>query len=268
MEARITQGALLKKVFDAIKEMVPEVNLECSSSGIQLQAMDSSHVSLVSLDLKDRAFDQYACSRGRCLGLNMAAVAKVFKLCGNDDAVVIRHDDNAETVSFVFEALNEDRVSDFDITLMQIDQEHLGVPESEFSATVSLPSKQFQRICADLGQFADSLSIEVSSKSVKFSTRGDLVGGNITLKPRSGADGDDRVEVEADGNVQLLFAVRYLNYFAKATPLSSQVQLRLSQGQPLEVTFNLHDDPSIGHLRFYLAPKVDETEGATQGQED
>lgn len=104
LEAHIGQGALLKKVFDAIKEMVPEVNLECSSTGIQLQAMDNSHVALVSLDLKDQAFESYRCDRGRALGLNMAAVAKVFKLCGNDDGVLIRHDDDSETMSFVFEA--------------------------------------------------------------------------------------------------------------------------------------------------------------------
>lgn len=107
LEARIGQGALLKKVFDAIKEMVPEVNLECSSNGIQLQAMDNSHVALVSLDLRDQAFESYRCDRGRCLGLNMAAVAKVFKLCGNDDSVLIRHHDDGDTISFVFEANSE-----------------------------------------------------------------------------------------------------------------------------------------------------------------
>lgn len=104
LEARIAQGALLKKVFDAIKDLVPEVNLECNSSGIHLQAMDNSHVALVSLDLKDNAFESYRCDRGRCLGLNMAAVSKVFKLCGNDDAVLIRHNDDGDTISFVFEA--------------------------------------------------------------------------------------------------------------------------------------------------------------------
>lgn len=104
LEASIRQGALLKKVFDAIKEMVPEVNLECTENGIQLQAMDSSHVSLVSLDLKDRAFESYVCTRSRSLGLNMSAVAKVFKQCGNDDTVIIRHTDDSEYISFVFEA--------------------------------------------------------------------------------------------------------------------------------------------------------------------
>lgn len=269
LEACIRQGALLKKVFDAIKEMVPEVNLECTPSGIQLQAMDSSHVSLVSLDLTQQAFERYECDRSRSLGLNMAAVAKVFKHCGNDDAVIIRHENDSSSITFVFEASGQDRVSDFDLKLMHIEQEHLSVPESEFPAHVNLPSKHFQRICSDLGQFSDSLTIEASHKLVKFSTSGDMVGGNVTLGPRESAEERVEIETESPGyTVQLSFAVRYLNYFAKATPLSTHVQLRLSEHLPLEVTFNLNDDSSIGHLRFYLAPKRTDEEDCSQNTGD
>lgn len=112
------------------------------------------------------------------------------------------------------------------------------------------------------------MSIEASNKAVKFSSRGDLGSGNIVLKPKPAAAGEDKVEIECDSDVQLLFAVRYLNYFAKASPLSSQVQLRLNSGQPLEVTFNLNDDPSIGRLRFYLAPKMDDEAGQSQNEEE
>jgi proliferating cell nuclear antigen len=45
-EARILQGALLKKIIEAIRELVQDANLDCSERGITMQAMDSSHVSL------------------------------------------------------------------------------------------------------------------------------------------------------------------------------------------------------------------------------
>ena len=268
LEACLRQGSLFKKVFDAIREMVPEVNLECTATGIQLQAMDSSHVSLVSLDLKENAFEAYRCDRARSLGLNMAAVAKVFKHCGNDDAVIIRHVDDQDKMSFVFEAAGEDRVSDFDLKLMSIEQEHLSVPESEFPAQITLPSKQFQRICNDLGQFSDSLTIEASHKLIKFSATGDMVGGNVTLRSRE--SNEERVEIETESptyKVQLSFAVRYLNYFSKAAPLASHVQLKLAKNLPLEVTFYLNDNSQIGRLRFYLAPKMEESDADSQSAE-
>lgn len=38
IEARLLQGSLLKKIIDAIKELVTEGNFECTPAGISLQA--------------------------------------------------------------------------------------------------------------------------------------------------------------------------------------------------------------------------------------
>ena len=41
-EARLLQGSLLKKVIEAIKELVTDANFDCTDSEFGLQAMDSS----------------------------------------------------------------------------------------------------------------------------------------------------------------------------------------------------------------------------------
>ena len=58
-EARLVQGSLLKKVLEAIKDLLNEATWDCGQSGITLQAMDNSHVSLVSLNLRADGFDKY-----------------------------------------------------------------------------------------------------------------------------------------------------------------------------------------------------------------
>ncbi len=57
--------------IDSIKDLVTDTNLECSATGIVLQAMDSSHVSLVSLSLQKEGFDMFRCDRNLSLGLNL-----------------------------------------------------------------------------------------------------------------------------------------------------------------------------------------------------
>ena len=52
--------------------------------------------------------------------------------------------------------LDNDRVSDYELKLMDIDSEHLGIPETEYDATVAMPSGEFQRICRDLQVIGDS----------------------------------------------------------------------------------------------------------------
>ena len=39
-EARLEQSALLKKLFEAVKELCKDVRFDCNENGIALQAMD------------------------------------------------------------------------------------------------------------------------------------------------------------------------------------------------------------------------------------
>lgn len=71
-EARLVNCSVFKKVMEAIKELLNEASFDCSESGIQLQAMDTSHVSLVSLMLKSDGFDKYRCDRNITMGMNLA----------------------------------------------------------------------------------------------------------------------------------------------------------------------------------------------------
>lgn len=59
--------------------------------------------------------------------------------------------------------------------------------------------------------------------------------------------------------VNLTFALKYLNNFAKATPLSPSVMLCMTQDVPLLVEYKISD---IGYLRYYLAPKMTESDDA------
>lgn len=71
-EARLVKGSLLKNVLDAIKDLLKQASWDCADSGIQLQAMDNSHVSLVSVNLKAEGFDKYRCDRNLIMGMDLS----------------------------------------------------------------------------------------------------------------------------------------------------------------------------------------------------
>lgn len=79
-EARLVQSSILKKVLEAIKELLDEATFDCSDSGIQLQAMDNSHVSLVSLNLRSDGFDKYRCDRNLSMGMNLSRYVKYINV--------------------------------------------------------------------------------------------------------------------------------------------------------------------------------------------
>ena len=39
LQARMTEGGMLKKITEAMKDLVTEANFDCSTTGISLQAM-------------------------------------------------------------------------------------------------------------------------------------------------------------------------------------------------------------------------------------
>jgi proliferating cell nuclear antigen len=119
-----------------------------------------------------------------------------------------------------------------------------------------MPSGEFQRLMRDLAVIGDTCLIGCGKEGVKFAVSGDLGSGSVLLKKGSAADKpDDQVMIAMDEPVELTFALRYLNYFTKATPLASQVQLSMSPDVPLVVQYAAS---SGSYLRFYLAPKIDE----------
>jgi proliferating cell nuclear antigen len=258
-EATLEQGQLLKKILEAVKDLVTEANLECSPSGVQLQAMDSSHVSLVTLLLKGSGFERYRCERNTTLGLNLGSMSKILKCAGNDDSITLRSSDDADTVSFVFESKAKDKVSEFHLKLMAIDAESLGIPEQDYKAIVTMSSSEFQRICRDLSLLGDTVSISVTKAGVKFAASGDIGAGNILIKQHTTADkGEDSTTIELTEPVSLNFALRYLITFSKATALSDRVKLSLAKDVPLVVEYAIGD---FGYIRYYLAPKIEDEAG-------
>ncbi|GFY84538.1 proliferating cellular nuclear antigen 1 [Actinidia rufa] len=366
-ELRLVQGSLLKKVMEAIKDLVNDANFDCSTTGLSMQAMDSSHVALVAFLLRSEGFEHYRCDRNISMGINLANMAKMLKCAGNDDIVTVKADDGTDSVTFMFESPStqtltpfplylsghgldaldqltfswarrssrlrllcssltysywismnsigvggtqdrpwgdeyedewmkledrwfrltmpnmdlcfitsvccvdedlyieaQDKIADFEMKLMDIDSEHLGIPEAEYDAIVRMPSAEFARICKDLSSIGDTVVISVTKEGIKFSTRGDIGTANIVCRQNTSIDKPEEATIiEMKEMVSLTFALRYMNSFAKATPLASQVTISLSSDLPVVVEYKIAE---MGYIRFYLAPKIEEEEAEAHAE--
>ncbi|KAL6607325.1 proliferating cell nuclear antigen [Neocallimastix californiae] len=255
LEARLQQGSLLKKIIEAIKELVTDANFDCNDSGIALQAMDNSHVALVALLLRANAFEPYRCDRNLSLGISITNFAKLLKCGANDDTITIEADENGDSLNLTFENETGDRTSQFELKLMDIDSDHLGIPETSYDAVVKMSSAEFQRICRDLSTLSESVTIDCTKEGVKFQAVGDLGAGNITIKQGASIDQEESTTIDLQQNCSLTFSLKYLLNFTKATPLASSVTLSMSNEVPLLVEYKINE---VGFVRYYLAPKIEE----------
>ncbi|XP_055356068.1 proliferating cell nuclear antigen-like [Paramacrobiotus metropolitanus] len=256
-EAKMDHASLLKKIIEAIKDLLGECTWDCTNTGMSLQSMDSSHVALVNVMLKCEGFERYKCDRNLNMGINLSSMAKVLRCAGPDDSVAIKTDGDSSSASFIFESPDGDRSAEFELKLMNIDVEHLGIPDTAYDCIIKMPSQEFRRVCADLSQFGDSVTISCAKADVRFEAQGDIGTGHIRLGAKSGTveKPEDEISIELENPVTLTFALKYLNNFAKATPLSPTVRLCMSNNHPLCIEYPMVE---VGHIRYYLAPKIEE----------
>ncbi|KAF6759700.1 proliferating cell nuclear antigen, N-terminal domain-containing protein [Ephemerocybe angulata] len=96
---KLQEADLLKKLLDAINELVTDANFERNEEGINLQAMDNSLVVLVSVLIQAAVFKRYRCDRPMPLGVNLGSLAKVLKCAKVDDIYALKAVDEADLLN-------------------------------------------------------------------------------------------------------------------------------------------------------------------------
>jgi proliferating cell nuclear antigen len=101
-------------------------------------------------------------------------------------------------LKLIFENPLHERRSEFCINLISIDIEHLAIPETEYSSLVSLSSSEFSKICRELYQLNETLSIKTMPGFVQFSVESDAGSGSIKLGKNDGMTAECKTNIEVD----------------------------------------------------------------------
>lgn len=246
--ARI-KSSTFRGIVDAISEIVDSVAMTFTDSGIVLQAMDASHVCLCFLDLKSEGFEEYVCRPGVVsAGVPITTMSKIFKCSSPEDNLCIKIEDGNLSDRMTLEFSNSCRTSEFHMRLMDIDSEFIELPDIACDCNLRIPTTEFQKIVRDLSIVGDSCELRVDSSGVVFTSSGDM--GDASFKV-IGRDED----VCFKGKGRGMFSTRYLQLFAKATPLCKSLSINLPDTAPLCLEYCMG---CLGTLRYYLAPKIED----------
>jgi len=253
----VKEAKVIKHLFEALKEMLNEVNLTCSPSGIKIQSMDPSHVSLIHVNLEARSFDKYECKKSVCLGINMSAVCKALNCAKNEDQLSIKKKEGEELITFVFKSSASETV--FDLKLISIQEESLEIPETEYAATIKMNSMLFSRVCKEGLLFGESMDIKVLPRVGHFDVIGESVKSKIELR-----DSDLNLFCAlVTSPISQSFSLKYLTLFNKCSSVSNYVHLYFTENSPLIVLFTTY----LGTVKYYLAPKSDDQDNAMEQDE-
>eukprot|EP00924_Labyrinthula_sp_SR-Ha-C_P014913 maker-scaffold_9-snap-gene-2.62-mRNA-1 protein AED:0.01 eAED:0.01 QI:237/1/1/1/1/1/2/76/373 len=184
LEAKFGRVSLFKKLVDALKELVNDVNFEFSDEGLSLQAMDASHVSLCKLLLDRDYFESFRCDITAILGLNLTNLSKVLKCARDDDTLTLKHkEDDSDRLTLIVENEKQNKFMDFEMKLLEINKDNLGIPDGmQYSAHVKMSSAEFAKIIRDLSALGDHCLLGCSEDGFRFAVEGEIGQANIVLK--------------------------------------------------------------------------------------
>lgn len=248
-------------IFKNAKTICKEVNISVKTAGLYVQGMDSSHVAIFELYLVNEWFTTFECKVDVVMGVSCEVIGNILN-CIADGQILkwsYMHDSSEELLIY-FENCGMDKM--FEVKLLNIDEEQLGIPDMEYEVDLKLNSMAFEKIMNQLNIFGDTLEIECGKDdNVYLRTKGDV--GKMQVRMTE----NDIVEYAYDDEVELTisFSLRYLAMFSKFSKLNSACSLHMSRNQPLKMVYALdswmeEDDEkeTVNYFRFYLAPKVDE----------
>jgi len=144
----------------------------------------------------------------------------------------------------------------YEMRMMDLDVEQLGIPEQDYQANFTMPSNEFTKIIKDLLIIGESVTIDVKKGGVTFKAEGDIGKSEVHLeKGEAIGDSDESFGLEVHDPIELSFATQYLKKFTAAGPLSRDVTVSLSADVPMVIAYEVEN---FGHLKYFLAPKIDD----------
>jgi proliferating cell nuclear antigen len=237
-------------IFHLLKYSSNQINAMFTSDNLHIQGMDKSHVCLFDLNIKKTWFTSYDLTEDANLSFDSGIFYSIISTKSDDQQLVIK---KVSDDSLCIELIDGDKKSDyskfFTMPLLDYDYEEMNIPDTDYDAELSLPSKKVSDILSQLSNFGDNINIICSDDYVDFKTKGNSGEMRVNIS----VDDMSSYSIVEGETIDLTYSLLYISKMCITNKLSSDIDFCLSNERPMKIKYDLGDDSS---LLFYIAPKL------------
>jgi proliferating cell nuclear antigen len=247
LEITTVQSAAIRILFESLKDVLTDVNIHISSSGIKIISMDGSKSAIVHVKLLATQFEKFYCENNITLGVNMLSLFKILKSIKNNDVVTFAM--TSDTTKLIIKLQNKEKQTEIvsNLKLLDIDENLLNIPSIEFDSIITIPSNDFQNHIRDLSTISNEIVIKTDEKSITFEVEGDFASQSIKINQQMNG-----LQMTKSTNTYNTYNLKYLLLFTKSSNLCNTVEIYLKTNFPIIILYNV---ANLGQLKFCLAPK-------------
>ncbi len=237
-----------KNCIGAISNLIEEVDLEFKEDGVEMRAMDPSHVALVDFRLPKEVFEEYDVEESRKLGIDLEEMDKVMSRASKNDEFILKFDEEGGRLKLRFEG---DSTRRFSLPLLDLKEEELPQPDLDFTASVKVSAGAVSDGLKDSELVGDNIRVNISGDTFLMGTESDTGSAEMEL-----SKGDESLkEIDVDETSEAMYNIEYLQDMIKAASSKDVIEINHGTELPIQIIFPIANEK--GRLEFLLAPRIE-----------
>ena len=195
-------------IFKQLKNVTADVNIDFTEDTMYIQGMDSAHACLFELLLQKEWFTEYAVNKPFAMGIHCEFMFKMIECLEDGQKITMYMKETADKLSVDFDSLEDSNTirKSFEMPLMNIDSEHLQVPEMDYEADISILSDEFSDLISQLSIFGDDLQVNCNMETIDLTASGEMGKMTAAIKEENIVE----YAIEEDTIVNLTISIKFI----------------------------------------------------------
>lgn len=245
-------------LFHALKNSTSIVNIVFCMDSIHIQGIDKSHICMFDVNLKSSWFNEYLVEKKTTVCFDTTTFYAIIT-SDQESNIIIHYDELNNSDNIHINLLCETNLKTskqskhfnkyFKIPLMDYDYEFMDIPNTEYDAEFSIPSKIICEIIGQMMTFGDNINIKCSEEKIDLITNG-VMGEMLVNIPIEELTEYSVVENDI---IDLTYSLHYIHKMCLTNKLSPEILFFISKESPMKIEYHLDDD---GIMIFFIAPKI------------
>ena len=148
IELKTVQTNSFKNLFESLKEILTDINIEFSKDGLKIISMDATtQTILVHLKLDNEKFEYYYCREKIVIGLNLPNFFKIIKTITNNDVLSLYINlKNQNLIGIKIENSDKNYLTNYFLNLIEVDEQSIQIEPPKFESIITMPSNDFNKV--------------------------------------------------------------------------------------------------------------------------
>ena len=176
MEATIASPKEFSKLMALVAAFDPNFNMKCGKDGIKIFCMDAAKTCVIEMTMPSSFFTSYTFTSKQTdqleLGIHIEIILKTLKGAKKDDILTLSTKEGSDTISLTL--TGGERQIQYDIKLMNIEEDVLNIPPVEYNLLIELASRHIKSWKTDITDLTgEQIDFKPTPDNIQLSSESD-----------------------------------------------------------------------------------------------